>query len=131
MLEAIDVGDRAVDPGQFAHGLQGFAPARPQAAVFARDDQRQQAAAAQRVALGLRGTAGDVALGGVLGEIGGQAPGDLQRRLRLGAGLRIHRGFLLGGPAAQAPARAGSTSLAIISPNGPVRLVSPRPARLA
>ena len=71
--------------------------------------------AAQRVALG-SGAAGDVALGGVLGEIGGQAPGNLQRRLRLGRVL--FTGRFSSGPGCSSAARTGSTSLAIISPNG-------------
>ncbi|MNW09122.1 hypothetical protein D3C71_2060470 [compost metagenome] len=62
------MGDGTVDPGEFAHHLQGFAPASAEAAELGGYAQRQQAALADSVALGLGCAAGLVALDGGFGE---------------------------------------------------------------
>ncbi|MNZ88762.1 hypothetical protein D3C78_1076600 [compost metagenome] len=94
VLEAVDVGDRAVDPGELADDLEGLAPAGALAAVLLRNAQGQQAAAAQGVALGFRRAAAQVALDGGFGERGRQLAGCLQRRQHLGLMDSGHTLFL-------------------------------------
>jgi hypothetical protein len=53
VMEAEDMGDGTVDLGELAHDGQGFAPVGAEAAEPGGNAQRQQAAVAQRVALGL------------------------------------------------------------------------------
>ncbi|MNN29712.1 hypothetical protein D3C81_1433270 [compost metagenome] len=94
VLEAVDVGDRAVDPGEFADDLEGLAPTGALASVLLRNAQSQQAAAAQGVALGFRRATALVALDGGFGERGRQLAGCLQRRQHLGLMDSGHTLFL-------------------------------------
>jgi len=71
----------------------------------------------------------------LLGLLQRQYPGVPVILVTMFANIATLRGAVGGGgpgkTTGQALAFAGRTSLAIISPNGPVRLVTPRPARLA
>jgi hypothetical protein len=89
VMEAEDVGDGTVDLGELAHDGQGFAPVGAEAAEPGGNAQRQQAAVAQRVALGLGCAAAFVAFDGGQGKFGGQLTGGLQRGIRALCGLAV------------------------------------------
>ncbi|MCY1293598.1 hypothetical protein D9M70_428630 [compost metagenome] len=90
VLEAEDVGDGAVDAGEFAHHFEGLAPAGADAAVLGGDRQGQQATGAQRIALGLGGAAAGIAFHGALGELFGESLGCLQRFEEGGLLMQAH-----------------------------------------
>ncbi|MCY1371754.1 hypothetical protein D9M69_589120 [compost metagenome] len=89
------MGDGAVHAGELAHHLEGGLPVLAEAAVFAGNDQREQAALAQGVALGLRRTATGIALGGGFGELRGQLPGAISRVRDYAWNLGGHAGILV------------------------------------
>ncbi|MNN55048.1 hypothetical protein D3C81_1699030 [compost metagenome] len=78
MMKTENVGDRAVDLGEFANDLQGFAPARAEAAVAGGNAQGQQAAVAQGIALDFWRATTFVTFDGGQGKLGSQLAGGLQ-----------------------------------------------------
>ncbi|MNJ64852.1 hypothetical protein D3C77_608350 [compost metagenome] len=72
------MGQGAVDPGKFAHHLEGLRPATAQAAEFPGNTQGEQAAAADGIALGFGRAALAVAFDDGAGKFTGQGPGRLQ-----------------------------------------------------
>jgi hypothetical protein len=78
VMEAEDVGDGTVDLGELAHDCRVSLQSR-RGRRNGGNAQRQQAAVAQGIALGLRRAAALVAFDGGQGKFGGQLTGGLQR----------------------------------------------------
>ena len=78
VLKSKHMGHRAIHPGKLAHNRQGVLPVGPQPTVLGGNDQGEQTALPQGVALGFRGSPQLVTLDRGLGKLCRQGRGALK-----------------------------------------------------